>query len=112
MAEDGQTFLFKSNSSSHTRTEFHSGSSFELSQWSSTSDQQLQHFGGRGQKKLSGSEQFFQNFWSSENSGDYSINSHEYSLIREMSPIPGTCMAWGAGHYKTFDGKVYRYCQR
>lgn len=107
--ETEQIQYFRTNSSS--RSEFLIGQSAELEfdsqqqskgmEWSWTSQQ-----GFWGRKEY---ERYFERFFSGGIDTNYSINIPEYTLVRETSARPGTCLAWGGAHYKTFDGKVYRY---
>lgn len=30
-------------------------------------------------------------------------------IVEDYSPKGGTCLTWAGVHYKTFDGKIYRY---
>lgn len=37
------------------------------------------------------------------------FREHQFVVVQEKLPEPGICFTWGGAHYKTFDGKVYRY---
>lgn len=37
------------------------------------------------------------------------IRENQFVVVEEKLPQPGICFTWGGAHYKTFDGRVYRY---
>ena len=109
VSETDQIFYSSSNTSS--KSHFHSGSSsvLEITGHGSHETETYVQSSKTGSKgKIGGTQRHFDRFFSGGNEG-FAIDEHEYSVIRETSPRPGTCLAWGGSHYKTFDGKVYRY---
>lgn len=37
------------------------------------------------------------------------VRESQLVVVEEKLPKPGVCFTWGGTHYKTFDGRVYRY---
>lgn len=108
-AASQQVQYFKSNSTSHSQMLIEQKSELEWNgqqtvkeetEWSLVPTQVVW-----GKKEY---EKYFENFFSGGTDGEYVITIPEDSLIRETSAKPGTCLAWGGAHFKTFDGKVYR----
>ncbi|CAH0555066.1 unnamed protein product [Brassicogethes aeneus] len=46
-------------------------------------------------------------FFNGSDSGFTSQN--QILLLEKKLPKPGTCFSWGGSHYKTFDGKIFRF---
>lgn len=39
----------------------------------------------------------------------YGVQQNQFIVVQEKTPEPGICFTWGGTHYKTFDGRVFRY---
>ena len=119
-AEGGEVEYFSSNSSKRSRYSI-GGSSSGITEWENSGAQTGIEMNwssaGRSSVVSKGSEKssvkgaetiYFEQFFDG-GYGAESMSIPEYSVTRTISPRPGRCLAWSGSHYKTFDGKLYRY---